>query len=321
MMQINCFQIHNDGTLDSGDSEACLERWRAGKGCYWIDIQGSETEERIRWLGALDLRPSILRNCREIGNHTHVVPLRDQLFLEFSTFTQGPNPRRAALAFVCLKDLVITLHKEPLDDPSDIQIRLEEMELSTMTTAALVYAISLRQSLRTTRAAQAISARVAAIDARLDQDPDDVGIGEIVEQKRAVLDLDDISSEQAALFDVLSNTDGNVLEIAGLGSFFKLLVAQANYSDRVTDRLAQRAMELAQHYDAHRQNKLNNRLAVLTILSAVFLPLTLFVGIYGMNFDDMPELHYAYSYPVALGFMVLLAAGMLRFFYKRGWFS
>ncbi len=112
-----------------------------------------------------------------------------------------------------------------------------------------------------------------------------------------------------------------MLKTAGLENFFTLLTAQANYSDRVTDRLAQRVAELRQHYDAYRQDKLNHRLAVLTVLSAVFLPLTLFVGIYGMNFDKMPELHYAYSYPVALGFMALLAVGMLRFFYKRAWFS
>jgi len=56
-VKINCFQMNNDGTLESDDPDACLERWRAGKGRYWLDIQGSEVEERMRWLKALDLRP------------------------------------------------------------------------------------------------------------------------------------------------------------------------------------------------------------------------------------------------------------------------
>ena len=320
-MKINCFQMKNDGTLESDDPDACLQRWRAGKGRYWIDIQGSEVEERTRWLKALDLRPRILRYCREIGENTRVVPLRDQIFLEFSTVAESQHSGRASLAFVCLKDLVVTLHEDPMERSPDIQTGLQEMELSTVTTAALIYAISLRQAARTARAAQAISAKIGAMDARMDQDPDAVGIDEIIGQKRAVLNLDDISSEQAVCFDVLDSADGKVLQMADLGNFFKHLVTQANYSDRVTDRLAQRVTELRQHYDAHRQDKLNNRLAVLTILSAVFLPLTLFVGIYGMNFDKMPELHYAYSYPVALGSMALLAAGMLRYFYKHGWFN
>jgi magnesium transporter len=321
MMKIDCFHIRNDGALENADADTGLERWRAGKGRYWIDIQGSEIEERMDWLNTLDLRSVIQRNCREFGENTRIVLLRDQVLLEFSTFVESPNSRRAHLAFICLKDLVVTLHQDPLGSLSEIHASLKEMELSTVTTAALVYAISLKQSVRTAHAAKAISARIAAMDAHMDQDPDDVGIEEIVAQKRAVLDLDDISSEQAAFFDTLNSADSEVLETAGLEHFFTLLTAQANYSDRVTDRLAQRVAELRQHYDAYRQDKLNHRLAVLTVISAVFLPLTLFVGIYGMNFDKMPELHYAYSYPVALGFMALLAVGMLRFFYKRAWFS
>jgi hypothetical protein len=52
----------------------------------------------------------------------------------------------------------------------------------------------------------------------------------------------------------------------------------------------------------------------LTVLSAVFLPLTLVAGIYGMNFEHMPELDERYAYFFVLGFMLFIGAGMLGFF-------
>lgn len=66
-------------------------------------------------------------------------------------------------------------------------------------------------------------------------------------------------------------------------------------------------------------NRLNEIMKVLTIFSAVMLPLTLIAGIYGMNFDTQPEFHWKYGYPYALGLMGLTAATMLFWFWKSGW--
>jgi magnesium transporter len=56
------------------------------------------------------------------------------------------------------------------------------------------------------------------------------------------------------------------------------------------------------------------------VISAVFLPLSLIAGIYGMNFADMPELHFKYGYEVIVGFMIAVAAGALFYFSRTGWF-
>ena len=66
-------------------------------------------------------------------------------------------------------------------------------------------------------------------------------------------------------------------------------------------------------------NRLNEIMKVLTIFSAVMLPLTFIAGVYGMNFDNMPELHSRYGYYGAWIFMIVVAFAMLLFFKKRGW--
>ena len=68
---------------------------------------------------------------------------------------------------------------------------------------------------------------------------------------------------------------------------------------------------------AHRTNEI---MRLLTVLSAIFLPLTLIAGIYGMNFHNMPELHSRNGYFLTLAGMLLLAVGLLAWFRWKKWF-
>lgn len=65
--------------------------------------------------------------------------------------------------------------------------------------------------------------------------------------------------------------------------------------------------------------RLNQVMKVLTMISTIVLPMTLVAGIYGMNFEHMPELKWQYGYPMALGIMLLLGVGSLLFFRWRKW--
>lgn len=66
-------------------------------------------------------------------------------------------------------------------------------------------------------------------------------------------------------------------------------------------------------------NRTNDVMKVLTIVASIFVPLTFLAGIYGMNFEHMPELHTAWAYPMLLAVMVAVAIGMLIFFRRKGW--
>jgi magnesium transporter len=68
-------------------------------------------------------------------------------------------------------------------------------------------------------------------------------------------------------------------------------------------------------------NRTNEIMKVLTIFSAVMLPLTLIAGIYGMNFEHMPELHWLHGYPFALGLMIGVTILMGFYFWWKGWIS
>jgi magnesium transporter len=66
-------------------------------------------------------------------------------------------------------------------------------------------------------------------------------------------------------------------------------------------------------------NRLNDILKFLTIFSVIFIPLTFIAGVYGTNFDHIPELHFRYSYFIMLGVMLLIASGMIIYFKRKKW--
>jgi len=66
--------------------------------------------------------------------------------------------------------------------------------------------------------------------------------------------------------------------------------------------------------------KMNQVMQILTIVSTIFIPLTFLAGIYGMNFENIPELHWQYGYFILLGVMASIFVGLLFFFKKKMWF-
>lgn len=66
-------------------------------------------------------------------------------------------------------------------------------------------------------------------------------------------------------------------------------------------------------------NRMNSIMMTLTIISSIFIPLTFIAGVYGMNFDNMPELHWHYGYFIVLGAMLLIGVAMLMWFKYKGW--
>jgi magnesium transporter len=79
------------------------------------------------------------------------------------------------------------------------------------------------------------------------------------------------------------------------------------------------AASLMDIYLSSTGQRTNEVMKVLTVMASIFIPLTFIAGIYGMNFKYQPELDYHWAYPIILGVMVTVGAGMLVFFRRKGW--
>jgi len=79
--------------------------------------------------------------------------------------------------------------------------------------------------------------------------------------------------------------------------------------------------DMRDSYMAMSSSRMNGIMMTLTIVSTIFIPLTFIAGVYGMNFDNMPELHGQYSYFIVLGIMIIVVIAMLTIFKHKGWFK
>lgn len=79
------------------------------------------------------------------------------------------------------------------------------------------------------------------------------------------------------------------------------------------------ASGLSDLYQSSVGNKMNEIMKVLTIMASFFIPITFFAGVYGMNFEHIPELGWKYAYPVFWGGCLTLTTGLAIFFWRKGW--
>ncbi len=76
---------------------------------------------------------------------------------------------------------------------------------------------------------------------------------------------------------------------------------------------------LSDMYMSAVSNRMNEIMKVLTIMASFFIPITFIAGVYGMNFEHIPELAWPYSYLVFWGVCVAVVAGLLIYFWRKGW--
>jgi len=88
-----------------------------------------------------------------------------------------------------------------------------------------------------------------------------------------------------------------------------------------TDLLRNQCDAITQAYAASVGNRMNQVMKTLTILTSIFAPLTFIAGIYGMNFEYLPELHWRHGYAMCLILMALIAAIQSWWLWRRGWFD
>lgn len=101
--------------------------------------------------------------------------------------------------------------------------------------------------------------------------------------------------------------------------YFRLFIDRASRLHDTSMSLRDYTMQLRDLYKAHLDIKQNRIMTVLTVVTTIFMPLTLIVGWYGMNFRYMPELDWYWGYPVIIILSIVIVVASLLFFKKKKW--
>ncbi len=164
----------------------------------------------------------------------------------------------------------------------------------------------------------ALGEELGAVEEKMMGEPDPSTLQEAYRLKSRILQLHKSARPLRELVSVLQRIESPLV-----GNDTPLFLRDLyDHAVRVVDTIEmQRELSsgLADLYLSMAGHRMNEVMKVLTIMATIFIPLTFLAGIYGMNFEFMPELRWRWGYPALLGLMLAIFLGMLYFFKKRKW--
>jgi magnesium transporter len=320
-MITDAIHITSDGKLQPCEVDDAIAESRSGKGNYWINVAEFSPDQLLQWLDKLRLSSIVKDRLSDLGKFTQVVPLPNALVLEMRVLSEENSAETRHVAILCQKNLIVSFIEKSIASADSIDRRIQELEFFENSTNGVLISLLIIQAEHVARDVRSLRLRVLRLDETMDNDPKSVNLNQILDEKNELLRLLSVAEEQFECFEALAKSIRHSVDFSTLTATVDLLLSIGGSTERMAERLEKRVMDLRHRYDAIQQEKVNHRLAILTIVSAVFMPLTLVAGIWGMNFDNMPELHKPFGYPMALGLMIVIATVMVLFFRKRGWFD
>lgn len=322
-MKVNCFQLDESSRLKRIQVETFLNEQGHGEGIYWVDLEFNPDDDCEEWLDRLGVKDLSRRLCLEAWNRPGYYALRSETFLVFPLSDQVEGEEgNTSCAFLCRENLLITLHPQPLLSQDSFTEFLEvHGGLSQPEIAGLVSALMMEISMRDQSAVNRLRNRVFELDDRMGRDPDSVAMNELAGIRSAFLVLATRVGDQIPAIKALSGTKRPFLPNLSESEYLNCATVNLQACESTLHGLDGRISSLVHAFQMHAQNKSSRRLDTLTVLSAIFMPITLMAGIWGMNFESMPELSWPHGYLLGLGSMALVATVMFLFFRKNGWFS
>lgn len=134
-------------------------------------------------------------------------------------------------------------------------------------------------------------------------------------------DLRDLRIHYEQLLDLSQELEENENDFFNEGNtrYFHLFTQRVSRLHDLTASLREYSIQIRDLYQSQLDIKQNRIMALLTIITSIFMPLTLIAGWYGMNFKYMPELEYKWAYPAVIAVSVAIVIVSLIFFKKKKW--
>lgn len=150
------------------------------------------------------------------------------------------------------------------------------------------------------------------------QDPQQDTLGRVLQVKKSILALNRVMSPQR---EVVNNLSRGLYPFISDGAqiYYRNIYDHLVRIESLNQDLRDLADSILATYLSSVSNRMNQVMKVLSIVAAIFLPLALIAGIYGMNFVNMPELQWRFGYFVIIGVMAALAGGLVFYFRKKKW--
>lgn len=291
----------------------------------WINVDGLNNTTEIEKLGThYGLHPLTLEDIVNTTHRPKIDEFDNYLFiiLKMLYFKNGNEVVFEQVSIVVGEDYVLTFQEADGDIFGDLRERISSGKgrVRSLGSDYLMYAIIDAVVDHYLTVIEAFGDKIEDIEDRVFEGNSDnnetattiQGLKrEVLKIRRSVFPLREVISH-------LNKIEHHIIDEKTL-NFLRDLYDHIIQVNESIEMYREMVWSLLDMYMSIISNKMNEVMKVLTIIATVFIPLTFIAGIYGMNFDNMPELHYKYGYFILIGIMIFIFLMMLIYFRRKKW--
>jgi magnesium transporter len=291
----------------------------------WINVDGLHDTEAIREIGEeFGLHPLLLEDVLNTGQRPKLEEFEDTLFVVVKMLRYDEAAEMIIaeqLSIVVGPSFVLTFQEQPGDVFEPVRERLRNRKGRIRASGSDYLAYALLDSVvdNYIYIIGRIGEEVEELEGEVLESVDPELIAEIGRLKREMSFLRKAVRPAREAILKLSKLDSDLIQ-DNTSPFLKDLLDISSQAAEAIETYREMLSDELNIYNSAMSHRMNDIMKVLTIFAAIFIPLTFIAGIYGTNFEYLPELHYRYGYFVLWGVMIGVAAAMLYFFKKKGWF-
>jgi magnesium transporter len=296
--------------------------YRASDRTIWVDVEGLGDEAMLRALGeAFGLHPLALENAVNVPQRA-----KSDLYKEYQLIiarTPDVSNGKLALPQVCLvvdDHCVVSFQERAFGffEPVRERIRQGIGPIRSGGAGYLAYALLDTLMDHYYPVAQSLIEQLEEIEEVIARSPGPSTLQRIHELRRQVVALRRVGWPQRESLNALLRERSPYFDDT-VRTYLRDSYDHIAQIVELLDSAREQASDLADLYLSTVSHRTNEVMKVLTIMASIFIPLTFVAGIYGMNFENMPELHAERGYYVVIALMAAMAAGMYLYFRRRGW--
>jgi len=322
---LHVFNFRGDTMEEFDDApEHALDCMLSEDTTTWVNVSGVHNVELVARLGErLDLHKLVLEDIVHPSQRPKLETYDDDsmfIVVKMLQMDESGHIRMEQVSVILTESYVLSFQEHPGDvfEPVRNRIRAGKGIIRAMGPDYVAYALIDTIVDNYFNVIEHVGDRIDRIEAEILSDPSQRSLARINKLKREVMNL---RKSVWPLREVISGLDRSETPIIAPGTSAYLRDVY-DHTIQVVDMLETYRDLLAGLTDLYMSSvslKMNEVMQVLTIVGTIFIPLTFVAGIYGMNFDVMPELHWRYGYFVAWGIMAVIATGLLYYFRRKKW--
>ena len=302
-------------------AEELIQTWRdEADSVLWLDIEGAAPDQERGLLHQFDIHPLAIQDALRTRHPPKLEEFDNFLFVllrGLDATTTNIEFGVIQLALFAGDRFLITRHDKPSTSANHVWEHLTPEQMQSGA-GSLVCRIANRLQRRYVEILLALEPRLDEIEEEMFERPNDRQLAELTSYKSKLRHLSRIATYHENVFVHLRDDEQKYVPPSLLHELNDLY-EQTERSQSLADLYFNVASDLVDSYLALSSHRLNGVMQILTIITVIFVPLTFIAGIYGMNFDYIPELNVSFGYFLVIGVMVVIACLQLIYFKRKGW--